>query len=93
MLVDCGLQICGVLKYLHSNSIIHRSIKPSNIFVEKQGDTIQLVLGDLGLRSKFSQQSLKKMPVGDFDYVAPEVMNVNHQYTGNLEFKNSLMFV
>ena len=50
-------QLLAVIKFLASQQIIHRDIKPRNIFVAKvvDGTTIQydLKLGDLGLAREF----------------------------------------
>ena len=39
-------QIVDGVKYLHQNSIIHRDIKPGNIFLS---DTLRVKIGDFGL--------------------------------------------
>ena len=53
-------QIVAGVEYLHSNGIIHRDIKPQNIFVTRTpsrghtgSDTIKCVIGDFGLARKY----------------------------------------
>lgn len=58
-----------VLKSLHCRGIIHRDVKPENIFFEADG---KLVLGDFGL----AIDSTRDKPcsrVGTSGYLAPEV--------------------
>ena len=45
--------IVDAVSKLHSNKIVHRDIKPDNIFVANDG---RLVLGDCGLAFKLQNQ-------------------------------------
>jgi translation initiation factor 2-alpha kinase 4 len=78
-------QVLEGFAHLHTNGIIHRDVKPSNIFVHNHTAKI----GDLGLATTFStspsatvlgnkgspndKQVLQSSDVGTFLYVAPEV--------------------
>jgi len=46
-------QICYGLKYLNSKNIIHRDIKPDNIFISLNEDNYTVKLGDFGLCKKY----------------------------------------
>jgi serine/threonine protein kinase len=74
-----GIQIVYALKYLRSNGIIHRDIKPDNILVTADG---HLKLTDFGLSylgmvdRQISDEEIHTSQsfVGTPDYVAPEII-------------------
>lgn len=67
--IKLGIDICSALELCRSNNIIHRDIKPQNIFVSKYGS---FKLGDFGV-AKVSGISDKSDLVGTYSYMAPEV--------------------
>ena len=66
--VQMGIDICDALELCSSKGIIHKDIKPSNIFV---GDDGKYKLGDFGISS--SIHSINKEVLGTYNYMAPEV--------------------
>ena len=73
-------QICDGLEYIHSNNIVHRDIKPKNIFFKNNN---QFKIGDFGLSRKLidgNQQSLIPLEkhytsnIGSIIYSAPELL-------------------
>lgn len=66
------LQCVEGLQYLHANNVIHRDVKPGNIFLDSE---YRCKIGDFGLafRIESSQPSPSKV-VGTPNYVAPEVI-------------------
>ncbi len=69
-------QICAALGFLHSRSLVHRDMKPANIFLEAG----QVKIGDVGL-SKFigpSRRSAQTQSVGTVYYMAPELARGNY---------------
>nr|QGP73761.1 Proline-rich receptor-like protein kinase PERK3 [Sedum alfredii] len=58
------------LKYLHENSIIHRDVRPNNILVTHDHESL---LGDFGLaRAHEADHSSETRVVGTLGYLAPE---------------------
>lgn len=68
--VKMGEDICSALTVLRREKIVHRDIKPGNIFINSGGD---YKLGDFGV-SRTMERTVSSMSVkGTFNYMAPEV--------------------
>ena len=67
-----GIDICKALLLCEKENIIHRDVKPGNIFVSSYGD---FKLGDFSLvqHTKLYQNVVE--PCGTYVYMAPEVQN------------------
>ncbi|CAJ1452805.1 unnamed protein product, partial [Effrenium voratum] len=59
-------QLSGALAFLHQAQIIHRDVKPANVFLSKES----VVLGDFGIAKVASFASTQ---IGTPGYLAPEV--------------------
>lgn len=67
--IKLGTDICSALELCEKSGIIHRDIKPQNIFVSKYG---VFKLGDFGV-AKSTQINSARDKVGTYSYMAPEV--------------------
>eukprot|EP00746_Dinoflagellata_sp_MGD_P142033 gnl/MRDRNA2_/MRDRNA2_75044_c0_seq1.p1 gnl/MRDRNA2_/MRDRNA2_75044_c0~~gnl/MRDRNA2_/MRDRNA2_75044_c0_seq1.p1 ORF type:complete len:548 (+),score=87.04 gnl/MRDRNA2_/MRDRNA2_75044_c0_seq1:75-1718(+) len=68
------------LKYVHEQKVIHRDIKPNNLFLVKSpdarhgGSTLNLKIGDFGIaKSLESTQAFAQTRLGTPYYLAPEI--------------------
>ena len=65
-----GIEICNALILCEKENIIHRDIKPGNIFVSSFGD---YKLGDFSLAKHVGLNTQSVRPEGTYAYMAPEV--------------------
>ncbi len=69
--IDLGIAMCNALVLCKERSIVHRDIKPQNIFVSQDGT---FKLGDFGI-AKTAERTTSGTKVGTYKYMAPEVYN------------------
>jgi len=67
-----GADICRALELCERHHIIHRDIKPDNIFVSPNGD---FKLGDFGVARELEKTTTGLSRKGTFSYMAPEVFH------------------
>lgn len=66
-----GLHICRALIECENNHIIHRDIKPDNIFWKKDDNSFKL--GDFGLARMLNRPTEEKGRTGTLTHMSPEV--------------------
>lgn len=69
--IQVGIDLCNALILCKKHNIVHRDIKPQNIFISKYG---QYKLGDFGI-AKVAEHTTSGTKTGTFRYMAPEVYN------------------
>ncbi|MEN3339043.1 MAG: eukaryotic-like serine/threonine-protein kinase [Acidobacteriota bacterium] len=68
--VDLAIDICEGLEYAHAHGVVHRDVKPANIFITTSG---QVKILDFGLaRLITSELTNSNMLMGTLNYMAPE---------------------
>ena len=65
-----GVDICSALESCERNYIVHRDIKPDNIFVSRFGE---YKLGDFGIARKLEATQANLSKKGTLNYMAPEI--------------------
>lgn len=79
--IRLGRDICRALICCHKAGILHRDVKPENIFVDKEGN---FKLGDFGIARRIEHASTCLTRVGTPFYAAPEVA-LSSQYDGRAD--------
>ena len=65
-----GMDMCNALVACQEKNIIHRDIKPQNIFLSDKG---QFKLGDFGIARIAERSTRATAGIGTYSYMAPEV--------------------
>ena len=68
--IRLGVDLCSALEVCEQNYIIHRDIKPDNIFVSRFGE---YKLGDFGIARKLEATQANLSRKGTLNFMAPEV--------------------
>ncbi len=68
--IKLGKDICNALVLCSKRGIIHRDIKPDNIFISQDGD---YKLGDFGIARQMEKNATAMSVKGTYEYMAPEV--------------------
>lgn len=80
--VRLGIDICRALELCEKYKVIHRDIKPGNIFVSMHGD---YKLGDFGVAKTLEETGCAATKQGTANYMAPEVYRaVPYDHTADL---------
>lgn len=69
--IQVAKDICAALVLCKKHNIVHRDIKPQNIFVSPNGD---YKLGDFGI-AKTVEKTMGGTKIGTYKFMAPEVYN------------------
>ena len=74
LIADVFRQILGALQYSHDCRVVHRDVKPENVFVTRDPNTnfVTSKLLDFGVALDKSKAEDERMLVGDPRYIAPE---------------------
>ncbi len=79
-IIRFGIELCNALEVCQKRNVIHRDIKPQNIFVSDDG---VFKLGDFGI-AKTVEKTVGGTKIGTYKYMAPEVYN-NQPYNSTAD--------
>ena len=79
--IQLGIDICNALEICQRYNIIHRDIKPDNIFVSETGN---YKLGDFGIARQLEHTATELSKKGTYHYMAPEVYKAQ-QYDSTVD--------
>ena len=79
--IRLGIDICTSLEMCAEKNLIHRDIKPQNIFINDEG---RYKLGDFGISRKLEKTSSGLSKKGTYSYMAPEVYK-GGEYGANVD--------
>ena len=68
--IRLGIDLCKALELCQKYNIIHRDVKPENIFISENGD---FKLGDFGIARTVEKTTSGLSKKGTYTYMAPEV--------------------
>ncbi len=69
--IEVAVRICGALQTAHEAGVLHRDLKPHNIFVSAYGEP---ALGDFGISTIDDERSQSRSSGLSIAYAAPEVL-------------------
>jgi len=82
-IIRLGTDLCNALQRCQRQRILHRDIKPDNIFISENGD---YKLGDFGIARQWRTDMTRayRTKIGSPNYMAPEVHNTD-QYDARVD--------
>jgi len=81
------------VQYLHSLGVIHADLKPSNLFLKRDGGDWHVVIGDLGTSA--IEDDIRHYHVGTEPYIAPELMLADYgsKYTRAVDIWSAALII
>ena len=73
---DLFSQTCKAIEFLHKGRLLHRDLKPDNIFLAGRDDRPIVKIGDFGLVKQLGKKTAVAVTFcGTMNYMAPEILS------------------
>lgn len=84
IVVEIGRQVCSALQFAHNHGVIHRDLKPGNLFLTREAE---VKLGDFGIARDLRGSDITSsgMTVGTHAYMAPEQITGDASVSGKAD--------
>lgn len=84
VVVEIATQICSALQHAHNNGVVHRDLKPGNLFLTNEAE---VKLGDFGIARDLTNADITAagMTVGTHAYMAPEQVTGDDSVSGKAD--------
>lgn len=79
-----GAELCGIVEHLHEQGILHRDIKPQNVWIDEQGAVKLIDLGMAIERSSWGARPAVQEFHGTPAYMSPEQATSDSENDGEL---------
>jgi serine/threonine protein kinase len=84
VVAEIARQVCSALQCAHNHGVVHRDLKPGNLFLTREGE---VKLGDFGIARDLKSTNLTSngMTVGTHAYMAPEQITGDTSISGKAD--------
>jgi serine/threonine protein kinase len=84
IVIEIARQVCSALQFAHNHGVIHRDLKPGNLFLTREAE---VKLGDFGIARDLRGSDITSsgMTVGTHAYMAPEQITGDASVSGKAD--------